>query len=246
MADFDTQAIEWAAEQNVDIISMSWAIDKKVPEGVEVMALRNAIKTAADKNILLFCANPDKGQSEKNETYPWTMDTQRVFCIGAATEDGRPWPRIDPEDESCDFLIPGVDLGIPVESKLTNNNIDDPPNNWSTYSGSSLSCALAAGLAAMILHCTLVSGVRTTEERWTWLKGYGGMKEALDSIRGTAKSRWLPVHKVFGRNVFPDTTNEAKLKHLSEQVEKFFTHIPPGMRKPGPVAVGRATLKEEA
>ncbi len=93
---------------------MSWAIERKAftdknEEQPEVKALRDAISKAADHGILLFCANPDKGPGEENKTYPHTLST-RIFCIGAASEDGKPWGKIG-ENAPSDFYLPGVDLG---------------------------------------------------------------------------------------------------------------------------------------
>jgi hypothetical protein len=130
---------------------MSWAIDKVADDNDErVSRLRTAVSNAA-KTVLLFCANPDKGEGRKNDTYPATLST-RVFCIGAANEDGQRWKKISSDDESCSFYLPGVELGIKVAktANLSKKDVGAPPEDWAKHDGSSLACALATGLAAMV------------------------------------------------------------------------------------------------
>jgi hypothetical protein len=111
------------------------------------------------------------------------------------------WVHINPLDTSPRYLFPGVDLGIQIES-TAKRNTEDPPKEWHKYSGSSLSCALAAGLAALILHCALLSGeVSYGDEKWEWLTQHKGMVNAFERIKAmghVSESKWLPVRKVFG------------------------------------------------
>lgn len=224
------QAIKWAVEENVDIICMSWAIDYKETDifNSRGQALEDAIRLAANKNILLFCANPDKGPGQENNTYPLRSDI-RVFCIGAATQDGHRWSKIDSEDKSCNYFLPGVELGIEVENNqlASKKNLGEPPDKWRVYSGSSLSCALAAGLAAMILYCAQVSGITTSDQEWAWLKSHGGMQKALDSIYVT-QNRWLPVRRVFGLNALLGSGKMAQKKEVlrREIVARFLASMP--------------------
>lgn len=208
------QAIKWAVGENVDIITMSWAIDEFSPRNdrdKRIDKLRDAINMAAEANILMFCANPDKGADYKiNKTFPKSLVSENtLFVIGAATKDGgNPWHRIASGDKSCNFLLPGTELAVRVQSsvkrKATKKTVEDgkPPVEWENHSGSSLSCALAAGLAAMILHCALASGIQADDPRWTWLKTRNGMNEALRNIdpdgRGDGNNTWLPVSRTFG------------------------------------------------
>ncbi|PON28837.1 hypothetical protein TGAM01_v201945 [Trichoderma gamsii] len=246
------EAIKWAVAEKVDIISMSWAIEEKELDYQtnRMGALRDAIKLAADNNILLFCANPDKGAGyPENKSYPKQLDTSRVFCIGAATQDGTRWEKIDVGDASCDYFLPGVELGFPVESSGA-RRVGEPPTVWETYNGSSLSCALAAGLAAMILHCAQVSGKNATEAEYTWLKSHGGMRNAFNSIHVT-QNKWLPVRRVFGHPslVNATTSTEATMKALREEVvNRFFMNMPRTQlgpeQSPGKLRT-RPTLRED-
>jgi hypothetical protein len=221
------QAIKWAVSEEVDIISMSWAIEPlKDNNDARATALRDALMLAAGKNILLFCANPDQApEYDINSTYPKALVADRtLFCIGAARDDGKRWGKIALIDDSCDFFLPGVDLGIQVES-MNRKGVGNPPREWRKHSGSSLSCALAAGLAAMVLHCALVSGMVSRDDaKWAWLKTRGGMSEALRSInvdrRDNGKGQWLGVRRLFGEAVKSslDRAPSEMLKSLQNDV----------------------------
>lgn len=216
----------------MDIISMSWSIDQK-PDGHRgIEALKHALRKAVDGvdgkgKILLFCANPDAGNDVKlNTTYPFRVSPD-IFCIGAtSTKDGKPWEKISPDDESCAFYLPGVELTIPgtngsvgsVDARETNS-----PPTWHSYNGSSLSCALAAGLSAMILYSARIQGVSVNDERWAWLKKAEGMRSALKSI-APDNSKWIPVRKVFGdKDIGAARTPEERTKALKYIVDnKYF------------------------
>ncbi|SPO02208.1 uncharacterized protein DNG_04881 [Cephalotrichum gorgonifer] len=197
-----TDAINWAVEKGVHVICMSWAIDKA--SGPDGDALRNAIHKAASKSILI-CAHPDKGQGQTNDTFPYSADTRRILCIGAANQDGMRWDKIDANDTSCNYFFPGVELGIQVRRKGRKEgknlgNPGNPPQEWKKHSGSSLACALATGLAAMILRCALISGMGPADPKWMWLRSSGGMDKAFKAIVGDQPgSKWPAVQNVFGR-----------------------------------------------
>jgi hypothetical protein len=214
---------------------MSWAIDKvklkddqndqsklqelKLYEEKEEK-LREAIFTAAGQGILLFCANPDKGNGPVIETFPKSSDS-RVFCIGAATQDGHPWGKIAKEDETSDFYLPGVELGVRIDKSQAlskRSQPGQPPEKWRKYNGSSLACALAAGLAAMILHCTQIGGVGAKDPRGQNLRTFAGMRDALQNIY-VSKDKWLSVNRVFGHKELKEAVNHVdKKKKLRELV----------------------------
>ena len=206
------KAIDWAITKEVDIISMSWAADLEVSSDDEEK-LSSALNKAMNKHkIPTFCANPDKGRGyTTNETYPYKAHPDKIFCIGAETSSGSQWRKIDPNDKSAHFYLPGVDLGIPVHAR---EGKDQPPGKWEKYSGSSLSCALAAGLAAMILHIAKVCEV--SNEDWKKLKTREGMKAAFEKIDVT--DGWLPVRKLFDLDSLRKGNDESKKEALKNDV----------------------------
>ncbi|KAJ8131362.1 hypothetical protein O1611_g2265 [Lasiodiplodia mahajangana] len=60
-AESATKAIRAAIEREVDIISMSWTIEKTDRNSNDIEKLADAIRDAANKNILMFCAATDQG-----------------------------------------------------------------------------------------------------------------------------------------------------------------------------------------
>lgn len=188
---------------------MSWAIEQNGSiQQTQEAQLREAITLAENRGILLFCANPDMNKPgtsdyKNNTTYPKSLVSEKtLFCIGAGTPGGKPWDQIHESDQSCDFILPGVDLRVdPPEEITIRKRQGKPPKEWHKHSGSSLSCALAAGLAAMILHCTLVSGYSPDDRKWKWLRSRDGMRKALQNIReepADKRGLWLHVRSVFG------------------------------------------------
>ncbi|KAL1913842.1 hypothetical protein Sste5344_000109 [Sporothrix stenoceras] len=242
------KAIKWAITKKVDIISMSWAIDDNVPSETK-KSLGVAIRKAIDANILIFCANPDKGAEYANNlTYPYHLEKERIFCIGAAGRNGKRWDWIDAKDKSCTYLLPGVDLDIHMETKqpmqpvfvqpsplITNERpiVGRTLRERSKQSGSSLACALAAGLAAMILHCSRVSGA--SHKQIDYLRTYDGMKSALDSLypdggasaSAAGEGQWLPVSSLpSGRSYAHISSSDKKLAVLEDRVERFLENMP--------------------
>ncbi|KAG5766076.1 hypothetical protein H9Q72_005869 [Fusarium xylarioides] len=145
-----------AIDQKVDTISMSWTVKETVEKRDGVNTFRQAIKDALDAGILLFCAAADTGAITEVE-YPWSFDRQRIFRIGAATADGRVWgPTGNPQNLS--FILPGhkvVSRNPHREGAL--------PDDFEERTGSSVATALAAGLAALILHCVNLAVVHGKE-----------------------------------------------------------------------------------
>lgn len=204
---------------------MSWAIDA---EESKISPLKDAINLAINAQILLFCANPDKGRNEQeNKTYPLRINSDRIFCIGAGTRSGDRWENIAPGDTSCNYFLPGVELGFPPENSTNRaRREDDPPTEWKTHSGSSLSCALAVGLAAMILHCAQfhkdVIAEPDSNDKWKWLKSHTGMQNAFNSM--ASGDKWIPVRNMFGQLQL--AKDSARLTTLQEEVvDRFFVNM---------------------
>ncbi|KAJ4178293.1 hypothetical protein NW755_013305 [Fusarium falciforme] len=150
-------AVRAAITQKVDIISMSWTVKDTEDNHNGINGLREAVKDALNSGILLFCAAADTGAVTEVE-YPWSFDQRRIFRIGAATADGRVWgPTGSPRDLS--FIVPGhkvVSRNPHREGAL--------PDDFEERTGSSVATALAAGLAALILHCVRLGAIHTERE----------------------------------------------------------------------------------
>lgn len=138
-----TRAIEWAIEQGVDIISMSWnarEVSGANSNRGDILGLEAAIDKAAGEGILMFGAACDlKGSPESEKWVP--CDHGKVWSIGATDRDFDPKKYL--HMNKVDFLFPG-------ESVLNSRLIDD------IEVGNSGATALASGLAAVILFCMKV------------------------------------------------------------------------------------------
>lgn len=146
------KAIEWATNQNVDIISMSWnARQVNGPQGNEedVRQLEHAINNAYDKNILMIGAACDV----KERVDKWVpCDDKKVWSIGATDMDSDAKKYVDVS--KVDYLFPGEHLlEKPEESDV----------------GNSGATALAAGLAALVLCCMKIDGERLPENKKQWM-----------------------------------------------------------------------------
>lgn len=123
------QAIIWAADQKVDFITMSLGCAQTTD------SLARAIKYAANKNVVIFCAAGNEGPSV-DVMYPAKYED--VISIGAIDKNLR---RTDftCSGESLDFLAPGQDIISCV-----------PGNQYAMMSGTSMSNPFAVGCAALV------------------------------------------------------------------------------------------------
>ena len=113
---------------------MSWTIEP--PGDTEVKELTDAISKARDKKILLF------GTTYNDSTYP--VDAYRdITCIGGANIYGDQIP--ESRKGKPKFIFPSSDLGRDFRQH-------------GNAAGSSISTALAAGLAALIIYCAEYTG----------------------------------------------------------------------------------------
>ncbi|PNP51300.1 hypothetical protein THARTR1_08057 [Trichoderma harzianum] len=114
---------------------MSWTIESNSAEGQEIKQLKDAISSAENKNILMFCSADDKGAISSDHCYPNAW--KKSLLIGAANETGSMCDWVPAHQASEMFIFPG--LNIPFSPWI------DAPDNFE--SGSSVATAIAAGLA---------------------------------------------------------------------------------------------------
>ncbi|KUI59785.1 Major intracellular serine protease [Cytospora mali] len=132
------KAINWALDQEVDIISISWVKYKDHPD------LKQAIEKAYQNSkhkALVFCSTADEGAYSGAV---WPAEYQEVLRVSATDKYGHLTPRATG--------LQDVDIQIPGE------NIEaDGPTYMSikekTVSGSSVATALAAGVASRPSPC---------------------------------------------------------------------------------------------
>ena len=252
-ADSAANAIEGAIIRGADIISMSWSIkklakkpavvlngngvgdggqgEKKSPEEIAVEALQTAIEKARSRNILMFCSAADDIQLLGNDSLPFSAAPDCIFRIGAALPKGQRDPTSE-DVKTISYFFPG-------------NQVAEAKNPRSakpiTYrDGSSVSTALAAGLASLILYCTKmmatyhrektkgVVGTRADNVFAEWaeqLRNHKNMRAAFDNIEspGNEDKKFLPVWDRFGKAT--DRINEAQGEKKLAELDKLVRHL---------------------
>jgi len=155
-----TQAVEFAVKRGFDIISMSWTIQKSSDQDndntADIARLEKAIKSAVDQKKLVFCSAPDIGTASREmleSYYPFSCPgvSDSIFKIGAAKADGSIYGWSG-ELRNVDFILPGHKVDFKEGDKVDEK--DDTPRT-----GSSVATALAAGLAALIIHCVRLGAI---------------------------------------------------------------------------------------
>lgn len=191
-----TQAIKWAIDQKVDIISMSWNA-RQVPGETgnvkDIEDLENAIALAG-KKILMFGAACDvKESSSTDKWYPCDFD--KVRSIGATDIDFDVKKYVN-MNKKVDYLFPGEQLlGRPGDQEV----------------GNSGATALASGLAALVLSCMKIGRIELPEDKQTWMDNI--MTKVFNSDRN---AKVVHVKHVLQRDEMKPVWNE-----LMPLIEKF-------------------------
>jgi hypothetical protein len=211
------QAVEAAVARKVHIISMSWTIQETPENGDDIRRLDKALRTAYDNNIIMFCSASDRG-AHPDLDYPARFNVKNIFRIGAATADGRVWPMAG-DPINMDFILPGHNVFDRRGSYLDSNLLE----NFQPRTGSSVATALAAGLAALVMHCARVAAIHTKNQGWAdsttaragvslerylKLRSHEAMRAALKGI-GTSDE---------GQHKFIEVWN--KFDHATEKLRK--------------------------
>ncbi|KAI1129180.1 hypothetical protein F5Y10DRAFT_238742 [Nemania abortiva] len=208
------KAVRAAITKEVDIISMSWTVEKTDNNTEDIKALEKEIGRAADEDILMFCASADQG-AYKDRTYPAATSTKNIFKIGAAEATGATLRSVGDEG-LVDFIFPG--------HQVVMEQVHDPKvKNYTALTGSSVATALAVGLAAVILYTVQLAEVskRSTDLRgYRSLKNHEGMRIAFSQI-GTTKESNHKYITVWDR--FTQVIKEAN-KHSSPK-DDWIKHI---------------------
>ncbi|KAL7964342.1 hypothetical protein HDV63DRAFT_274884 [Trichoderma sp. SZMC 28014] len=129
-------ALRWAIDMEVDVISMSWTFKRKYSGETQEQEFVNLIAEAESKNILLFGSLPD--EKLVGDLKPFVpVGVNGVIKIGSATAFGE--SSKENKYAKPDFILPGEEIPSLAAGKPAK--------------GSSFSTAYASGLAAMVLYC---------------------------------------------------------------------------------------------
>ncbi|RSL99034.1 hypothetical protein CEP52_010008 [Fusarium oligoseptatum] len=209
-AESAVKAVNWAVDNKVHLISMSWTISQTTNPAT-IQDLVTAINRAVQNGILIFCSVSDQGPRDTGQ-YPARCNRDNSFLIGTATISGQAW-RWNGTNE-VDYILPGTDLDVQIHDELFDSRLRNVYE-----SGSSLATALASGLAALILDCIAlydVDDLALMKE-----KAHARMKMALNSISPAPRSsnrddgKYLHVWDTFGKALEDDRKRDrVKLKFV--------------------------------
>ena len=134
------QAINWAMEKNVDIISMSFSILDYSK------ALEQAIEKARNQGIVLLCSHHDLSDTVK-DAWParFWPDT---WVVSACNGYGFTPREKETPKQPGHYKLQGLDVAAGVIPFVESSD---------RISGSSVATAIAAGLSSLILSCARLS-----------------------------------------------------------------------------------------
>lgn len=144
------QAVEWAISKDVDIIVLCLVLTRTTDN---VEELDNAFKKARNNNIVVICSTADAGRNWK-DTWPVKFcrtseksGYDNILGIGACDEFGN---RLDEtQDKGYPFQFKGKDIYVGAIPFAESDE---------QVTGSSVSTAIAAGIASLTLSCFRLAG----------------------------------------------------------------------------------------
>ncbi|KID96017.1 Peptidase S8/S53, subtilisin/kexin/sedolisin, partial [Metarhizium majus ARSEF 297] len=164
-----SKAIDWARQNKVDIISMSFTMLETTP------ALKQSIKDANQEDIVMFCSSHDEGS---NVLESWPADAPETKTVVACDEYGTLFREIEPK--KYDYRIPCVNVPAGTVPFLESNT---------HITGSSVATATAAGLGSLMLSCARLSNQAERSQRITIINSY------FKAMLSSDKSQYVLLEK---------------------------------------------------
>ncbi|KKO96663.1 hypothetical protein THAR02_11234 [Trichoderma harzianum] len=131
------KAVDWARKQGVDIISLSLIAFSDTDR-----EMANAIKKARDNDIVVTCSTADEGSIGAHSV----GDTSDVLPIAAIDK----WGNLLPQSQKTGFKYQFIGHNVHVGQVPYLESAE-------SIEGSSVSTAVAAGMASLILACARIS-----------------------------------------------------------------------------------------
>jgi len=169
---------------------MSWT--RTVPN--EQCPLQDALDKASKAGILLFGAASDQGHNIEPNTLIYPAMHNKVFCIGAADMNGNLDQHVG---SGADYVFPGGDSA--------------------EVQGSSFATALAAGLAALILHCAEYENYFRDESQRSALRQHTNMNKVFEAMLAP-QTKYLSIGKHFNEKLYNNEWDLACAEQFSRMV----------------------------
>ncbi|OJJ01280.1 hypothetical protein ASPVEDRAFT_82804 [Aspergillus versicolor CBS 583.65] len=195
------RAIEAAVAKDVHVISMSWTVEP--PKGKTKTEFDKVLAMAEEKNILMFCSSPDEGNFASDH-YPTAWGPDKLFRIGASQADGHAYGLV--QWNNVDYIFPGVDVVRANNRHIRFRGLDDDKS----CTGSSVSTALASGLAALILWLAIIGAKYSLD---------AGQMDVLNS-RDVSRLRDVKAMKQAFKNLGAGQSPHGKFVEIWSVLEK--------------------------
>ncbi|KAJ4385283.1 hypothetical protein N0V93_010344 [Gnomoniopsis smithogilvyi] len=227
------KAIDYATELGANIISMSWTVKPPVNED-DKTAFIAAINNADAKRILMFCSAGDQGQyHEQDATYPYAINPNATFCIGAARATGETAGFVS--KSTLDFVFPGYEVRLDNEGIAGADHLGKDSVEFDSYTGSSVATALASGLAALVQECVRLSVLYSIDTKdqnlirrgnFDKIKTRSAMKEAFRYIglHHETDDKYVEVWRVF-KETTKKLEKEDELNGKLEVISHLAIHL---------------------
>lgn len=205
------QAIRWAIDQGVDIISISWTT-KKENKALED-AIMAAVKPTDEKQCptLVFCSVADEGVYS-GKVYPLQIDPENTLSVAATDQYGHLTPASLRAGNKDVIQVPGEAVATGGPSYTFRDfdadvDVDEGKKiGDETVSGSSVATALAAGIASLALLMIKVYA-KPTSRNWHAFHKRNGILNVFDKMN--FRNGGIVLEKLF-----PDEITHKELTKL--------------------------------
>ena len=191
------QAIRWAIDQHVDIISLSLVLFNGHKD------LYNAVHAASRENIVIICSTADKGNNQQKVYPAQYLEEKKIDClipIAGCDQYGKLTDWSTETKAKYHFL--GKDVIARSVGVMTGSGKE--------ISGSSVATAIAAGMASLVLACSRLALEEENYERKQQIEIFFEKMQTLENRNSELK--YVEPAILFGEECIVDQNVETYIK----------------------------------